>query len=323
MTALDALLLGLIQGFELLPIPSSDTSRSPSSSSPSGCRRAPRFRYSVACGSLLALLLFYAKTWVRVLRSVRWGPCRDGDVALLPPAVPWASSVLAALDSLRSHPHLLWDFFLAVLPYRTCPASPSSLRIGEALFIGIVQACALRERLTVGMTMAGRSLRLQRNDAVDFGFLMAVPAIAGATLFAAASLLNGAMALPSPAASSAGFLASFGASILAIFALRAFVQRFSTAWFALYLIPLGSSVDVIRIHAVSRHHDIMNVMNVVAFSLQYHYVSRAFSEQYALILHPPQVQCAPTSSSSSPCLLSLSNCIRRLRFERHDAENWR
>jgi len=118
----------------------------------------------------------------------------------------------------------------------------TSLRVWEVVCIGIAQAFALLPSVSrSGMTIAAsRAFKLKRRDAVDFSFLMAVPAIAGASLFAAVNIWNGSMVLPSFAVSSAGFLASFGASIFAILILRAFVERFSTAWFALYLIPLGA-----------------------------------------------------------------------------------
>ena len=254
MTTLDALLLGLIQGFtELLPISSSGHL---ALAEQFFAVRVPQgllgFDILLHAGSLLALLLFYAKTWVRVLRSLFVGDRAGMQMLLLLLIATIPAGIVGvyfgeALDSLRSPSSLALGFLISAAVLLIAERMPgkrpfTSLRIGEVLFIGIAQACALLPSVSrSGMTIAaGRSLRLQRKDAVDFGFLMAVPAIAGATLFAAASLLNGAMALPSLAASSAGFLASFGASILAIFALRAFVQRFSTAWFAFYLIPLAA-----------------------------------------------------------------------------------
>jgi undecaprenyl pyrophosphate phosphatase UppP len=68
---------------------------------------------------------------------------------------------------------------------------------------------------------------------------MAVPAIAGATLFTVLKVIDGSMAFPSPVVSLVGFASSFVMSIAAILSLRKFVARYSSAWFALYLIPIA------------------------------------------------------------------------------------
>ncbi|MFH0851608.1 MAG: undecaprenyl-diphosphate phosphatase [Candidatus Peregrinibacteria bacterium] len=253
MTAFDALLLGLIQGCtELLPVSSSGHL---ALAEQYFAVRIPQgllgFDVLLHFGSLLALLLFYGKTWVRILRSP-FVSDRSGMRMLLLLIIVTIPAGIAgalfgeALDALRSPSALAVGFLISgcalLLAERMPGKRPfTSLQVREVLWIGIAQACALLPSVSrSGMTIAAsRSLKLKRSDAVDFAFLMAVPAIAGATLFAAVKLTNGSMALPPFAVSGAGFLASFGASIFAVFALRMFVRRFSTAWFALYLIPLS------------------------------------------------------------------------------------
>lgn len=253
MTAAHAFILGILQGFtELLPISSSGhlalAERYFDVHIPQGLLG---FDILLHAGSLLALLLFYAKTWWRILRSpfVRDRAGVRTLLLLLLVTVPAGIAGVFfgdALDAFRSPVALGTGFLLSAVALLLAERMPGersfpSLGMGESLLIGIAQAVALLPSVSrSGMTIAaGRALRLSRHDAVDFGFLMAVPAIAGATLFAGIGLANGSMALPPLPVSAAGMLASFGASLLAIFLLRAFVRRFSTAWFALYLVPLA------------------------------------------------------------------------------------
>lgn len=253
MTALDALLLGLIQGCtELLPISSSGHL---ALAEQYFAVRVPQgligFDILLHFGSLLALVLFYAKTWVRILRSPFVSDRGGMRMLLLLILATVPAGIVGILfgdilDAMRSKSALGAGFLLSALVLLIAERMSgrrlfTTLRIGEVLWIGSAQVLALLPSVSrSGMTIAaGRAIGLNRNDAVDFAFLMAVPAIAGATLFAAVKLANGSMGLPPFAVSGVGFLASFGASIIAIFALRMFVQRFSTAWFALYLIPLS------------------------------------------------------------------------------------
>ncbi|MDO8468966.1 MAG: undecaprenyl-diphosphate phosphatase [Candidatus Peribacter sp.] len=253
MTTAQALLLGLLQGFtELLPVSSSGhlalAEQYFGVLIPHGLLG---FDVLLHFGSLLALLLCYAKTWKRILRSPFIGD-RAGVRMLMVLVIVTIPAGIAgamfgeALDALRSPFALGIGFLLSGIVLLVAERMPgrrpfTALKMWEVICIGIAQAFALLPSVSrSGMTIAAsRAFKLKRHDAVDFAFLMAVPAIAGATLFTAMKVWNGSAALPSFAVSSAGFLASFGASIFAVLALRAFVGRFSTAWFALYLIPLG------------------------------------------------------------------------------------
>ncbi|MDD4287472.1 MAG: undecaprenyl-diphosphate phosphatase [Candidatus Peribacteraceae bacterium] len=253
MTTMQALFLGLLQGCtELLPISSSGhlalAEQFLAVRIPQGLLG---FDVLLHFGSLLALLLCYHKTWIRILRSPfiadRAGMRMFALLIIVTIPAGLAGIFFGeALDGLRSLPMLAAGFLVSAIVLLVAERVPvrrpfTSLKIWEVLCIGVAQACALLPSVSrSGMTIAAcRALKLRRSDAVDFAFLMAVPAIAGATLFTAINVMKGTMTLPSLAVSSVGFLASFGASIFAILLLRAFVQRFSTAWFALYLIPLA------------------------------------------------------------------------------------
>ncbi len=130
------------------------------------------------------------------------------------------SSVRKTPQSVSDHPHM-------------------TLR--KTLIIGIAQAFAILPGVSrSGLTIAsGQMLGLSRTDALNFSFLLAVPIIAGAVTDAGIGVLRGTIVLPAPTVCFAGFSAAFLTSVLAIVLLRKLVARFSLAWFALYLVPLG------------------------------------------------------------------------------------
>ena len=252
-TALHAFLLGLLQGFtELLPVSSSGhlalVEQYWQVSIPRGLLG---FDVLLHVGSLCALLLCYPRLWARILVSP-FSRDRDDLRLLLFLIVATIPAGIAGIffgdffDAMRSRTALGVGFLLSGIILIIAERFPgqrasSSLRLWEVIALGVAQVFALPPSVSrSGITMAaGRVLRLSRPEAVDFSFLMAVPAIAGASLFTAAEVWRGTMSLPAWPASIAGLLASFGASIMAIIFLRALVQRFSMAWFALYLFPLA------------------------------------------------------------------------------------
>lgn len=250
---MQALFLGLLQGFtELLPVSSSGHlalgEKFFAIQIPQGFLG---FDVLLHAGSLLALLLCYHKMWVRILRSPFVADRAGMRMFMLLIIVTIPAGLAGiffgeALDAMRSPFALGMGFLVSAAVLLVAERVPgkrsfTSLNVWEVLCIGIAQVFALLPSISrSGMTIAAcRGLKLKRGDAVDFSFFMAVPAIAGATLFTFIKVINGSLVLPSLAVSSVGFLASFGASIFAVLFLRAFVQRFSTAWFALYLIPLA------------------------------------------------------------------------------------
>ncbi len=240
-TALHAFLLGLLQGFtELLPVSSSGhlalVEQYWQVSIPRGLLG---FDVLLHVGSLCALLLCYPRLWARILVSP-FSRDRDDLRLLLFLIVATIPAGIAGIffgdffDAMRSRTALGVGFLLSGIILIIAERFPgqrasSSLRLWEVIALGVAQVFALPPSVSrSGITMAaGRVLRLSRPEAVDFSFLMA------------AEVGRGTMSLPAWPASIAGLLASFGASIMAIIFLRALVQRFSMAWFALYLFPLA------------------------------------------------------------------------------------
>ncbi|MFH1444029.1 MAG: undecaprenyl-diphosphate phosphatase [Candidatus Peregrinibacteria bacterium] len=253
MTTFDAFLLGMLQGFtELLPISSSGHLVLVESWLKVGVPAdLQSFDVLLHAGSLLALLITYPVLWWSMLCSLCTGESRHRHLLfmILLATVPAAVTGMFFEGFIALHMRSLTfvgvgfavTAVLLVLAERV-PQRRDASRISwmHALLIGLAQACALPPGISrSGLTIAAaRFLGWRRESAVEFSFLLAVPVIAGATLFTAKDLLHG-VTLPPLSIVWAGILASFGSSVLAVLFLRAMVRRFSLAWFALYLIPLA------------------------------------------------------------------------------------
>ncbi len=110
---------------------------------------------------------------------------------------------------------------------------------GQALLIGLAQALALvpgASRAGVTIT-AALALGFGRTAALRFSFLLAIPAIAGAALFAAVDADPRTM-LPWPALTT-GFVVAAGSAFLCVGAFLRVVEHIGMTPFAIYRVLLG------------------------------------------------------------------------------------
>jgi len=108
------------------------------------------------------------------------------------------------------------------------------LLIGLAQGIGVLPGIS-RSGITIG---GGLAAGLKRQEAGEFAFLLAIPAILGALLLKLKDLdqLSGAVeALPMAVSA----LAAFAAGVAALLVLMPIVRKGKLAWFAAYLVPAG------------------------------------------------------------------------------------
>lgn len=111
-----------------------------------------------------------------------------------------------------------------------------------AIAIGLGQAMALLP----GISRSGASISvarwfgLSRKEALNFSFLMAVPALFGAVIYTVASNVHQPVVLPAVSVLIISFIASFFASLAAILFLQRFVRRHSFVWFSMYLVMAGA-----------------------------------------------------------------------------------
>lgn len=117
------------------------------------------------------------------------------------------------------------------------------LAYGDAIVIGIAQALALIPGTSrSGITMsAGRILGFERVDAARFSMLLSIPALLGVSILKGAELVSRHESLLSGTAITAVAL-GFGAGLVAISVLMAWLRRSSFTPFVLYRVLVGGAL---------------------------------------------------------------------------------
>jgi undecaprenyl-diphosphatase len=241
-----AIILGAVQGLtEFLPVSSS-----------AHLRLIPwlfgwddpglAFDVALHLGSLLALLIYYWRYWMEMgLSLVRNDPGSRRLLALIivasiPGAIIGVLLEKQAETVFRSP--LLIAFAMAMLGVVLWAADAGAvqrsripdLRLTDALLIGLSQALAIVPGVSrSGATITtARILRMERQDAANFSFLMATPIIAGAGLFEARKIVHAGINV----VLISGFISSAVFSLLAVAALVNFVRTRTYEPFAWYRI---------------------------------------------------------------------------------------
>jgi undecaprenyl-diphosphatase len=252
---LHALILGMVQGLtEFLPVSSS----AHLVIVPWFLRwDDPGLAFDVALhlGTLLALLIFYWREWLAMLASLANGDRENRRLLTLLIVASVPGAIIGLLfekqaETVFRSPSLialtlalmgaaLW-FFDKEWPRER---KMNEIGLGDALLIGLSQAFAVIpgvSRSGSTITMA-RILRMDRQDAANFSFLMATPIIAGAGLIESRHFLNAGL----DSGVVAGFSAAAVFGLIAIAALIRFVRTRSYGVFAWYRLVLGAVVFAI------------------------------------------------------------------------------
>ncbi len=259
MTLYHALFLGVLQGLtEFLPISSSghlvlaelllDIHITPED--------MQSMNVMLHAGTLLALLMIYSGTWINLAMA----PIRNDTrhslqlVLLVIATIPGALFGFLFEDVIANHFQVLLCIGMAfaltgfvlllseVAPHRKQTIwRRRKLTTRSAVFIGLAQALALVPGLSrSGLTIsAGRMMGLERKDALDFSFLMAVPIIAGASAITLLDVFMGEVTLPPLHITLVAIVTSFLVSVISILWLRKFVVHRSLAWFSPYLFAVA------------------------------------------------------------------------------------
>lgn len=219
-------------------------------------------------GTLLALLIYFARDWVRLIgaglasiRERRIGDDPDRRLAwlLAIATVPAAIVGFAFEDVIAEAFHgdsdaarLAIAGFLvlggvALYLADRLGARQRQLRdvtLPTALTIGFSQALALLPGISrSGATItAGLALGLDREAAARFSFLLATPITLGAGLYGARDLLDASLTGDEWVAIWAGFAAAAISGMLAIGLLLAWLRRRSVTVFAVYRVLLAAAV---------------------------------------------------------------------------------
>lgn len=259
MTVLQAVVLGVIQGVaEFLPISSS-----------AHLVLTPwlfgwtypglAFDVALHVGTLVAVLWYFRVEWIRLARSaLTIARTRRADtddtrrlvylvVATIPAAIAgvliedYAETVLRAPAIMAVALMLMGVILWAVDRYAEHDRALAGMRLGDALLIGLAQVLALVPGVSrSGSTMtAGRALRLDRQSAAVFSFLMSMPVTAAAAAFKVPELLA-SEGVTAPL--MAGVVSAAISSWLAIAVLLRYVRRHSFGVFAVYRLALGAII---------------------------------------------------------------------------------
>lgn len=195
-------------------------------------------------GSLLAILVYYWKSWLDLLRRPR-------EIALLVvatlPAVVAALLFKDRLESLYASPRLGSALLFVTAAWLLVSDRVSREKQGlletpilKVLGIGLAQACALlpgisRSGSTIG---AGYLAGVKRDDAVRFSFFMGGVAIVGALVFKAKDVVRAKVPID-PMTIVIGIAATFVVSWAAIKVVEKLSARGRFSWFAAYCALAG------------------------------------------------------------------------------------
>ena len=219
-------------------------------------------------GTMVALLIYFARDWVRLarawfasLRDRRIGDDADRRLAwlLIAATIPAGIIGLTFEDFIEQTFHGdSTEARLAIAGALTVGGIALGLadRYGRrhrrlegitlpvALTIGFSQALALMPGISrSGATItAGLALGLTRETAARFSFLLATPITLGAGLYGSRRLFEEALTTSEWVAIAAGFAASMLAGLLAIGFLLAWLRRRSVAVFSLYRIAFAATI---------------------------------------------------------------------------------
>ncbi len=274
MHPVEAILLGSIQGLtEVLPISSSGhlilarwlfNWHLPEDA-------ALRFDVALHLGTLLALLSYFWRDWVRLSWAVLRGlaarlrsrslersadECRDERLAWLLVAATLPAAVVGAVgeryieETLRQPALVALLLILAGLLLLIADRTTRGHRPlegicwSDALVIGMSQALALAPGVSrSGITItAGLFRGLDREAAARFSFLLSTPITAGAGLLQLRTFLHTGLTPTELLSFAAGIASAALVGVLAISFLLRFVRRYSLAAFAYYRFALGGLV---------------------------------------------------------------------------------
>lgn len=213
------------------------------------------FDVALHLGTVLAVLLYFAATWIALARDVLRGRWRV-PIAIVAGTIPAAvAGVLlesAVSTTLRSVLYIVVGLLVGSAIFVVAERMSARRRrmdgvtIADALIIGAAQAVALLPGISrSGITISAGLLRgLERGDATRFAFLLATPVILGAgvkTLLDARKL-SGLTAEPDIVV--IGFVVSFVSGLAAVAFMVRYLRTHSLNAFVVYRVALALVVLV-------------------------------------------------------------------------------
>lgn len=248
-----AVLLGLVQGItEFLPV--SSTAHLVLVARVLGVdpeRFGLSFDVALHLGTALAVLLYFARTWLELagdLLKLRLRMPLLILVGTLPAALAGAAFESQIETGLRAPAYvaaflIIGSLIFVVAERFTIARRPlESIGFVDVLVMGVAQAIALLPGISrSGITIsAGLYQGVRRADATRLSFLLATPVIVGAT---AKTLLDASRAealFAVPEVLAVGFLLSFLSGVLAVAFMVRFLRVHSLIWFVPYRLVVAA-----------------------------------------------------------------------------------
>ncbi len=252
-----AAILGLVQGLtEFLPV--SSTAHLILAQQALGLdadRFGLSFDVALHLGTALAVLLYFARTWLRLLQDLmhgRWLMPALVIVGTIPAAVLGVLLQSKVETTLRSPWFIVLGLVtgsvIFVLAERaaTQRREIGALRWSDAAIMGVAQAIALLPGISrSGITISAGLFRdLTREEATRFSFLLATPVILGAGVKTLLDARKAEVLFNEPIVLAVGFTVSFVAGLAAVAFLLRFLRAHSLNWFVAYRLALAAAVAV-------------------------------------------------------------------------------
>jgi undecaprenyl-diphosphatase len=252
MSIFEAIILGLLQGVtEFFPISSSGHLVLGQTFFEINSDGFFQFSVFVHVATLLAVLIYFREIIISTIKGVFQKDKQSLNLAACIiistiPAVFVALTLSDFIDSIFDSPK---PVFIAMIAtgiifilgehFSKKVQKIETPTLLKALIIGIMQSIAIIPGVSrSGSTLiTGMLTGLPREKAAEFSFLMAIPAIAGAGLFASLDAIQESVKIEW-APYLVGFIASFLAGYAAIYLLMRLYKRYSLLGFAVYLLVI-------------------------------------------------------------------------------------
>jgi undecaprenyl-diphosphatase len=248
-----AALLGVVQGLtEFLPV--SSTAHLALISQALGLdteRFGLSFDVALHLGTALAVLLYFARTWLDLAGDVLRLRLRMPllvAIGTLPAALAGLAFQSAIETGLRA-PAYIGAFlivgsliFVAAERFTIARLPLGSIGFVDALVMGVAQAIALLPGISrSGITIsAGLYQGIRRADATRFSFLLATPVIVGAGLKTGLDARKAESLFAAPDVLAVGFVLSFLFGLLAVAFMVRFLRAHSLIWFVPYRLMVAA-----------------------------------------------------------------------------------
>ena len=213
------------------------------------------FTVALHLGTALAVLLYFARTWIELALDLLRGRWRVPALIVLgtaPAAIAGALFQSPIERELRGPLVVAGGLVVGSIVFVVAEAIArqrrviTDIRATDALVIGVAQAIALIPGISrSGITIsAGLARELRREDATRYAFLLATPVILGAGAKTLLDARRAAVLFAQPDVLAVGFVLSFLSGLAAVAFLVRFLRGHSLNWFVAYRLVLAALIVV-------------------------------------------------------------------------------